>query len=96
MMKDFRYIENITTLKFEKKACIGCGNCRDVCPHRIFEIVEKKAVILDLNACMECGACAMNCPVNAITVTPGVGCAIAIINNWINRFYGRQIMKGCC
>ena len=28
---------------------------------------------------MECGACARNCPVQAIRVTPGVGCAVAIL-----------------
>jgi hypothetical protein len=28
---------------------------------------------------MECGACALNCPVQAISVTPGVGCAVAVI-----------------
>lgn len=95
-MKDFRYIDNTTTLKLDEQTCIGCGGCKMVCPHRIFEIVEKKAVILDLNACMECGACAMNCPVAAITVTPGVGCAVEIIAGWVNALTGRRIMKGCC
>lgn len=95
-MKDFRYIEHTTTLELDEQTCIGCGNCQNVCPHRIFDIVEKKAVILDLHACMECGACAMNCPVAAITVTPGVGCAVEIIANWVNTFAGRPIMKGCC
>jgi NAD-dependent dihydropyrimidine dehydrogenase PreA subunit len=95
-MKGFRYIENTTTLKLDEQTCMGCGNCHSVCPHRIFKIVNQKAVILDLDACMECGACALNCPVDAITVTPGVGCAVEIIATWVNNFTGRQIMKGCC
>ncbi|MEJ2638956.1 MAG: mercury methylation ferredoxin HgcB [Desulfosarcinaceae bacterium] len=95
-MKGFRYIDNATTLRLDEQACIGCGNCQNVCPHRIFEIMDKKAVIRDLNACMECGACAMNCPVEAITVSPGVGCAVEIIASWVNTAAGRQILKGCC
>jgi NAD-dependent dihydropyrimidine dehydrogenase PreA subunit len=95
-MKEFRYVENATTLKLDEVTCVGCGSRQQVCPPRIFEMVEKKAVILDLDACMECGACALNCPVGAITVFPGVGCAVEIIATWVNKFSGRQIMKGCC
>jgi ferredoxin len=57
--------------------------CAVVCPHRIFEMRDKKAEILDLNGCMECGACAKNCPVDAISVEEGVGCASAIIYSWL-------------
>ncbi|MBK5095668.1 MAG: 4Fe-4S binding protein, partial [Deltaproteobacteria bacterium] len=39
--------------------------------------------ILDRNACMECGACAKNCPSNALSVTPGVGCASYVIQSWL-------------
>lgn len=95
-MKGYRYIDSTISLKIDEGSCIGCGNCHTVCPHRIFKVVEKKAVIIDFKACMECGACAMNCPVQAITVTPGVGCAVAIIAGWINTFMGRQALKGCC
>jgi hypothetical protein len=31
---------------------------------------------------MECGACAKNCAAGAISVSPGVGCASAVINGW--------------
>ena len=95
-MQQYRYIANTATLNLDQQACIGCGNCRTVCPHRIFVLVEKKAVISDLDACMECGACAKNCPVEAISVTPGVGCAVAIIATWINSIAGRRLLKGCC
>jgi ferredoxin len=95
-MENFRYIDNITSLKLDKETCIGCGNCVTVCPHRIFTIKESKAEICDLDACMECGACAKNCPVAAISVAPGVGCAAEIIANWVNRFTGKKIMAGCC
>jgi ferredoxin len=44
---------------------------------------NKNARIRDLNGCMECGACAKNCPTEAISVSPGVGCAAYIIQTWI-------------
>ncbi len=69
--------------------------CLIVCPHRVFAIEEKKAVLADRNGCMECGACATNCPTDAISVSPGVGCASLIINRWLR---GKNIDTGggCC
>lgn len=81
-MKDFRYLEDVTTLKLNSDKCIGCRACTIVCPHGVFEMIEKKAIITDLDACMECGACSLNCPPEAISVTPGVGCAAYIIQSW--------------
>ena len=78
-MTEFRYIKNGETLSIEPALCTGCGACVEVCPHAVFEIRSKKAEIRDRGLCMECGACARNCPFAAIAVTPGVGCAAAII-----------------
>lgn len=83
-MKGFRYLENVTTLRYDDAACTGCGMCTTVCPHGVFSMSQGKATISDGDACMECGACAKNCPAEAITVSPGVGCATAIINGWIS------------
>ncbi len=74
-----RYLENVTTLKLDVDKCVACGRCVQVCPHGIFQINGKKAEIIDRDACMECGACAKNCAPGAISVRPGVGCAMAII-----------------
>ncbi|OGR07010.1 MAG: ferredoxin [Deltaproteobacteria bacterium RIFOXYD12_FULL_50_9] len=82
-MKEFRYLENVSTLTLNQDACIGCGICTTVCPHGVFTIQDHKAAIIDLNGCMECGACAGNCPSDALLVTPGVGCAAYIIQVWI-------------
>ncbi len=81
-MKGFRYIENAITRKLDEQTCIGCGNCHSVCPHRIFKIVNQKAVIIDLDACMECGACEINCSPQALRVKQGVGCAAAVISGF--------------
>ena len=92
-MKLFRYLENVTTLKLDQEKCIGCGMCEIVCPHTVFKIEKLKASIVDHDGCMECGACSSNCPVEAISVTPGVGCAAYIIQTWIK---GKDTILKCC
>lgn len=83
-MKTFRYLPDVSTLMLDKNACIGCGICEMVCPHGVFKVgTNGRAGIVDKDGCMECGACAQNCPANALTVTPGVGCASYIIQVWI-------------
>ncbi|OGQ95768.1 MAG: ferredoxin [Deltaproteobacteria bacterium RIFOXYD12_FULL_57_12] len=83
-METLRYLKNVSTLRLDQETCIGCGMCSTVCPHGVFVVEEKsKARIVDLDGCMECGACAANCAVQAITVTPGVGCAAYIIQSWL-------------
>lgn len=84
-MKEFRYLPGVSTLTLDQDTCIGCGLCEVVCPHGVLVVEEKKALLVDHDGCMECGACAKNCPVKAIQVTPGVGCAAAIINSWIRK-----------
>lgn len=95
-MKQLRYLDNTAILQLDTEKCIGCGNCAEVCPHRVFKLENNKAVIDDYNGCMECGACATNCPVEAIHVNPdeGCGCAAYIINTWIWRITGKD-SSGC-
>jgi NAD-dependent dihydropyrimidine dehydrogenase PreA subunit len=96
-MRGFNYLKNVATLKLDQPACIGCGRCLEVCPHQVFELVEKTARIHDLDACMECGACALNCPVKAISVDAGVGCASGMINEWLREHNLEKVGgSGCC
>lgn len=94
-MKGFRYLENVVTLELEQQRCIGCGRCMEVCPHQVFEFVEERARIADLDACMECGACRKNCPADAIRVDAGVGCASGLMNDWLTS-RGFKRSGGCC
>ena len=89
------YLKNITTLKLDVEKCIGCGLCVVVCPHRVFEVENGKASIIDKDLCMECGACSRNCPVEAIGVQTGVGCAAGIINGLLRRTEPTCDCKGC-
>jgi ferredoxin len=96
-MEGFRYLTGVSTLKLNAEACVGCGMCTAVCPHAVFEMNGRKARIVDHDGCMECGACTTNCPSDAITVSPGVGCAAYIIQTW---FKGKERAAcggpGCC
>jgi NAD-dependent dihydropyrimidine dehydrogenase PreA subunit len=83
VMKELRYIEDAVTLQLDVERCNGCGLCVEVCPHAVFELKDKRVTLADRGACMECGACALNCVAGAVTLTPGVGCAAAIMRGWI-------------
>jgi len=78
-----RYLKSVTTLNFDTGRCVSCGICETVCPHGVFEIYERKTQLADKDACIECGACALNCPTKALSVNPGVGCALAFIKGWL-------------
>jgi NAD-dependent dihydropyrimidine dehydrogenase PreA subunit len=94
------HLKNLTTLEMTTPGqCTGCGICIEVCPHEVFEIRDRKAVILDKNRCMECGACSLNCPVEILKVNSGVGCASAMIYGLLNRKEpecGCSSKNSCC
>lgn len=84
-MKELVYLQDVVTLQLCEETCNGCGMCIKVCPHEVFELSGRKALIIRKDFCMECGACALNCPVGAIDVKSGVGCAAGIINGILNN-----------
>ncbi len=87
-----RYLEKAVTLQFFSERCNGCGLCVKVCPHAVFRMENKRAVLTDRGACMECGACAKNCESEAIRVQAGVGCAAAVLAGMIG---GGEPSCGC-
>jgi NAD-dependent dihydropyrimidine dehydrogenase PreA subunit len=97
-----RYLSNTASLEFSRGRCVGCGMCIEVCPHGVFSLENKKAVILEKDRCMECGACALNCAFGALKVDKGVGCATAVINGLISGGEpscdcgGENRKSGCC
>ena len=96
-MESLRYLDDVVTLTLDEDKCVGCGDCIQVCPHGVLALEDRKAHIVDRNGCMECGACAKNCVVQAISLTPGVGCASYIIQVWLK---GKERAScggpGCC
>lgn len=85
-----KYLKHVVTLRLNRDACMGCGRCLEVCPHGVFALADRKAVIVARDACMECGACARNCLAKALYVKNGVGCAVGILNAKLGR------TSGCC
>ncbi len=84
-MSGLVYLPGVATLSFESSACSGCGMCLVVCPHAVFASASGAVEVREPDRCIECGACARNCPTSAISVEPGVGCALAILKGWLTR-----------
>jgi len=80
-----RYLPGVVTLELDRARCNGCGVCLQVCPHGVLVRDKPAVAIRDRDACMECGACVVNCEPGALCVTPGVGCAWAILRGWLRR-----------
>ncbi len=87
-----KYLSNVASLELSPDKCTGCGMCVEVCPHDVFALKDKKAVIVDKDSCMECGSCVNNCSFGALNVDKGVGCAAALINSMIS---GGEPICGC-
>lgn len=66
-------------ITLDSNACNGCGTCAKICPHGVLSMQDKKAWLVAEARCIECGACQLNCHDDAIVVTKGTGCLIAII-----------------
>ena len=76
-MQRLRYFSEVITLELDEAKCNHCGMCVRVCPHQVFEIIDKKVRIIGRDFCIECGACRMNCPQGAISLDAGNGCGCA-------------------
>lgn len=60
-----------TNLQGEKRPCIFCSYCEDICPRRLVPHIYSKMVAFDMaeeaikygmEACIECGLCSFACP----------------------------------
>jgi NAD-dependent dihydropyrimidine dehydrogenase PreA subunit len=87
-----KYLAGVATLRLDAEKCTGCGRCIQVCPRSVFELRDRKAVIVDRDRCIECGACRRNCEFGALSVDAGVGCAQALFNAMLT---GGEPVCGC-
>jgi len=55
-------------IKIDNDKCDGCGTCKDICPVNVFEIVDNKSKVINLNECLVCRACEVQCPNAAIQI----------------------------
>ncbi|MBI5254012.1 MAG: 4Fe-4S binding protein [Euryarchaeota archaeon] len=54
------------TIKIDHDECIGAGECVNVCPSDVYELVNGKSTAPRVEDCVECCACVEACPTKAI------------------------------
>ena len=54
------------TIEIDHEKCTGAGECVEVCPAEVFELVNGKSEAPGFEECFECCACVTSCPVEAI------------------------------
>lgn len=55
-------------IQVDESKCDGCGECMEICPSVVFEIVKEKSVPKSMDECVECCACIEICPNEAVEV----------------------------
>lgn len=54
----------------DKAKCVGCGECVDVCPVEVYELIDHKSEPVHASDCLGCESCVEVCAPDAITVEP--------------------------
>ena len=55
------------SIAIDKKKCIGCGRCKNVCPGNLSKLdAENRAFIKYPKDCWGCTSCIKDCPAHAI------------------------------
>ena len=52
----------------DKKKCIGCGTCVQMCPVGAIKFDQNGQAQIDPKICIKCGTCQAICPVEAIKI----------------------------
>jgi len=63
--------------KFDRKTCVGCGDCAACCPAHALYMKERK-VVLEKKECISCFCCQELCPKKAIHVKRNWAMRIAL------------------
>ena len=50
------------------KKCIGCGECVDICPTEVYELIDEISVPVNADECLGCESCIEVCEQEAIIV----------------------------
>ncbi|MBI4792438.1 MAG: glycyl-radical enzyme activating protein [Deltaproteobacteria bacterium] len=58
------FIAGRPEIAFYPERCIGCGDCRDLCPETALTV--DRIARLDRSRCTGCGLCAAQCPARAL------------------------------
>jgi Na+-translocating ferredoxin:NAD+ oxidoreductase RNF subunit RnfB len=74
-----------------KTACLGCGDCKNVCPEGAITMVDGISKI-DPDICTSCGACIAACPKHIIKRIPAKAPVYVACSN---KCKGKDVMSAC-
>lgn len=75
-----------------KAACLGCGDCVNVCPYGAIEVNDRHVAVVNSIKCTGCGKCLQSCPNNLIEMIPSTQRVGVVCNN---TFDDAGIVKIC-
>ena len=61
-----KWSSNGNWVEVDLDLCAGSGECVEVCPAQVYDIIDGKVIADDLTECIQCGACQGVCPYEAI------------------------------
>lgn len=76
-------------------ACLGYGDCVDVCQYDAIHI-ENGVAVVDKSRCVGCGMCAKMCPNNLITIVPFTSNVTVTCSSHDKGAYTRKVCKVGC
>lgn len=74
-----------------KYACLGCGDCKDVCPVNAIKVVNGLSEV-NPDVCISCGACIAKCPKNIIERIPASAPVYVACSS---KCKGKDVMNAC-
>lgn len=72
-------------------ACLGCGDCKDVCPENAISVTDKLSEV-DPDKCVSCGACIGACPKHIIERIPASAPVYAACSS---KCRGKEVTSAC-
>jgi NAD-dependent dihydropyrimidine dehydrogenase PreA subunit len=61
-----KWQENDHWVEIDLDRCVGAGECVEVCPVEVYELVDGKVIAENIAECTDCMACQDICPTSAI------------------------------
>ncbi len=75
-------------------ACLGCGDCKAVCPENAIEVTKRLAKV-DPDRCISCGACITACPKNIIERIPSSAPVYVACSSKCSIKEAKEVMSAC-
>jgi electron transport complex protein RnfB len=76
-------------------SCIGCTNCRTICPSHAIVGEKKEIHTINPAICIECGACGMVCPAKAVEDNFGVLAQHTKKQDWEKPLFNLDTCMSC-